>query len=160
MSYRKISQSFEAKPVFNVSYRSEIWQASRQLRKFQSSMNILYPRGSVKYCHEMCYGLFWITSSKLEQWCCGPTGQRGYCERYLRSLVPEAGIKGRDKSSHPTDNVRCNYLSLSLIPASGTTPSHLYLKISSSKSHYDTTTMNSVLDSSGVWIVSLGISSS
>ena len=35
--------------------------------------------------------------------------------------MPEAGIKGRDKLLHPTISVWCNYLSLSLTPASGTT---------------------------------------
>ena len=39
----------------------------------------------------------------------------------VRSVVPEAGIKGRDKSLHPIVSVRCNYLFLPLIPASGTT---------------------------------------
>ena len=34
---------------------------------------------------------------------------------------PEAAIKGRDKLLHPTIYVRCNYLSLSLICASGAT---------------------------------------
>ena len=34
--------------------------------------------------------------------------------------MPEAGIIDRDKQLHPTDTVGCNYLSLSLIPASGT----------------------------------------
>ena len=34
--------------------------------------------------------------------------------------MPEAGIKGRDKKLHPRDTVECNYLSLLLMPASGT----------------------------------------
>ena len=37
-----------------------------------------------------------------------------------RTCVPGAGIKGRDKSFHPTDTVGCNYVSLPLIPTSGT----------------------------------------
>ena len=44
----------------------------------------------------------------------------------MRSDVPEAGIKGRDKSLHPSLSVRCNYMSLPLIPVSGTT--YLMLK--------------------------------
>ena len=40
---------------------------------------------------------------------------------YLRNVVPEAGIKGKDKWLHPTVSVGCNYLSLLLICASGTT---------------------------------------
>ena len=46
-----------------------------------------------------------------------------YC-LYFRSVEPEAGIKGMDKQLHPNDpidTVGCNYLSLPLIPASGTT---------------------------------------
>ena len=35
--------------------------------------------------------------------------------------MPEADIKGRDKYSHPTIYMECNYLSLPLIPATGTT---------------------------------------
>ena len=38
----------------------------------------------------------------------------------FRSVVPVAGIKGMDKQLHPTLSVECKYLSLSLIPASGT----------------------------------------
>ena len=38
---------------------------------------------------------------------------------YIRSVVPEASIKGRDKYLHSTVYVGCNYLSLP--PASGTT---------------------------------------
>ena len=37
----------------------------------------------------------------------------------MKTFVPEAGIKGRDKKLHPTDTVGCNYLSLPLIPAAG-----------------------------------------
>ena len=37
---------------------------------------------------------------------------------YMRSVVPEAGVNGRDKLSHPTISVGCDYLSLSLISAS------------------------------------------
>ena len=39
----------------------------------------------------------------------------------MRSVVPEAGIKGRYKWLHPTVYVGCNYLPLLLMPASGTT---------------------------------------
>ena len=39
----------------------------------------------------------------------------------LSGVVPKAGIKGRHKWLHPTDTVGWNYLSLPLIPASGTT---------------------------------------
>ena len=48
---------------------------------------------------------------------------------YIRSVVPEAGIKGRNKQLHPTDTMGCNYLSLPLISASDTTfliPSYKY----------------------------------
>ena len=38
----------------------------------------------------------------------------------MRICVPETGIKGRDKYSHRTDIVGCTYLSMTLIPASGT----------------------------------------
>ena len=49
-----------------------------------------------------------------------------HCDYYnssydLRGILPEAGIKGRDKKLHPTVSVGCNYLSLPLIPASVTT---------------------------------------
>ena len=40
---------------------------------------------------------------------------------YLWNVVPEAGIKGRDKLSHPTDIMGGNYMSMPLIHASGTT---------------------------------------
>ena len=40
---------------------------------------------------------------------------------HIRSIVSETGIKGRDKYLHLTVPVGCNRLSLSLIPASGTT---------------------------------------
>ena len=36
---------------------------------------------------------------------------------HMRSAVPEAGIKGRDKYLYPTVIVGYNYLSLPLIPA-------------------------------------------
>ena len=39
---------------------------------------------------------------------------------YMRSIVPTAGIKARDKKLYPADNMRCNYLSLRLMQASGT----------------------------------------
>ena len=39
----------------------------------------------------------------------------------MRGAVPEAGIKGWDKYLHPTYIVGCNYLSLPLVSASGTT---------------------------------------
>ena len=42
------------------------------------------------------------------------------CVCYMRTLVPEAGISGRDKWLHPTVAVGCNYLSLPEIPAFGT----------------------------------------
>ena len=42
-----------------------------------------------------------------------------HCHLNIRG-VPETGIKGRDKWSHPTVSVECNYLSLPLIPVSGT----------------------------------------
>ena len=42
-------------------------------------------------------------------------------EVYIRHVVPQAGIKGLDKQLHHTNIVGCNYLSLPLIPASGTT---------------------------------------
>ena len=38
----------------------------------------------------------------------------------MRSIVPEAGIKGGNRQLHPTASVGCNYLSLPLIPASDT----------------------------------------
>ena len=37
--------------------------------------------------------------------------------RHIKSVVPEVGIKGRDKKLHPADTMGCNYLSLFLIPA-------------------------------------------
>ena len=40
--------------------------------------------------------------------------------KYLGSAAPEAGTKGMDNELHPTDTVGCNYLSLPLVPASGT----------------------------------------
>ena len=40
---------------------------------------------------------------------------------YMRSFMPETGIKARDKLLHPTDTSGCNYLSLSLITVSGIT---------------------------------------
>ena len=36
-------------------------------------------------------------------------------QEYIRSVVPEADIKGRDKQLHPTYIVGCGYLSLPLI---------------------------------------------
>ena len=39
---------------------------------------------------------------------------------YIRTCVAEACIKGREKELHPTDSVGCNYLSLPLMPTSGT----------------------------------------
>ena len=39
---------------------------------------------------------------------------------YIRSVVPEAGLKCKDKQLHPTVSVGCNQLSLPLLPASGT----------------------------------------
>ena len=39
----------------------------------------------------------------------------------IRSVLPEADSKGRYKLSHPTNNFGFDYLSLPLIPASGTT---------------------------------------
>ena len=44
-----------------------------------------------------------------------------YLRSHLRSVVPEVGIKGRDKSLHPTVSVGCNYLPLPIICAYGTT---------------------------------------
>ena len=38
----------------------------------------------------------------------------------MRTLVPDAGTKGRDKYFHPTDNMGCNYLSMAVKPVSGT----------------------------------------
>ena len=46
--------------------------------------------------------------------------------KICRSVVPEAGTKGRDKWLHLTLSVRCNYLFLPLIPASGTALLILY----------------------------------
>ena len=46
-----------------------------------------------------------------------------------------AGIKGRDKYSHPIDTVGCNYLSLLLISASGTDVIKWSDTIWSSKTH-------------------------
>ena len=40
--------------------------------------------------------------------------------KYLRACLPEAVIKDKDKWSHPTVSMRCNYLHLSLVPASST----------------------------------------
>ena len=37
----------------------------------------------------------------------------------MRTCVPEVSIKGRDKLSHATVSVGCNYLSLPLMPVSG-----------------------------------------
>ena len=37
------------------------------------------------------------------------------CTKYLKSVAPEACIKGRENLLHPTDTVGCNYLSLPLI---------------------------------------------
>ena len=42
-------------------------------------------------------------------------------KQYTRNVVPEEGIKCRDKQLHPTASVGCNYLSMPLIHASGTT---------------------------------------
>ena len=39
---------------------------------------------------------------------------------YIRSVVPETGTNDRDRYILPTVSVGCNYLYLSLIPASGT----------------------------------------
>ena len=39
---------------------------------------------------------------------------------YMRTCMPEAGIEGRDKQLDPTVYLKCNYLSLPLIPASVT----------------------------------------
>ena len=39
----------------------------------------------------------------------------------VTGVVPEAIVKGRDKWLHLTVSVRCNYLSMPLMPASGTT---------------------------------------
>ena len=41
--------------------------------------------------------------------------------KHIRSVVPEAGIKGMHNKVHLTHPVGCNYLSLPLIPASNTT---------------------------------------
>ena len=43
-----------------------------------------------------------------------------YIQGQSRTCVPEVGIKGRDRWLHPTVSLGCNYLSLPLIPASGT----------------------------------------
>ena len=48
---------------------------------------------------------------------------------HVMICMPEAGIKGRDKELHPTDTVRCNYLSLPLMPASGTQVSYQWRKM-------------------------------
>ena len=39
---------------------------------------------------------------------------------WYQGCVTEADIKGSDKKLHPMDTADCNYLSLPLIPASGT----------------------------------------
>ena len=46
--------------------------------------------------------------------------KRSLCAENVGTCVPEVGFKGRGKKLHPTDTVGCNYLSLLLIPASGT----------------------------------------
>ena len=40
---------------------------------------------------------------------------------YIPEIVPEAGIKGKDKEMHLTDTVGFNYLSPPLTPASDAT---------------------------------------
>ena len=39
----------------------------------------------------------------------------------MRSVVPEAGIKSKDKLLHPAISVDCNYFSMPFVSASGTT---------------------------------------
>ena len=39
---------------------------------------------------------------------------------HMKTCAPEAGMKGTDKYVHPTASMRYTYLSLPLIPASGT----------------------------------------
>ena len=51
---------------------------------------------------------------------------------HLRNCESEAGIKGRDKWLHPTDTVRCNNMSLPLVPLAHK-PSHQ--NISDGKDH-------------------------
>ena len=43
-----------------------------------------------------------------------PNVVRDYVGCHIRSVVPQAGIIGKDKKLHPTDTVGCNHLSLSL----------------------------------------------
>ena len=46
---------------------------------------------------------------------CAHTCSLTVTSTWYRSVVPEAGIKGRDKELHPTNTVGCNYLSLPLL---------------------------------------------
>ena len=105
----------------NRYFQMHCWDFGTPIEETLSTFNDFIRHGKVRYL-----GASNLTGWQLQK-IVDVSRERGWessvslpVQGLMKTCVPEAGIKGRDKYIHPTVSVGCNYFSLALVPASGT----------------------------------------